>query len=424
MPDLPPEVWYYVALFLPDKTLRKCLSVNRTFFDICMRIRYQTVCICRWDKKEMRNWNGYGAEPFVRKHIHKLSLVIPPDIPSKSKGSLLLTHHSKSKLPFFKANAHPVSRSDFMSSLLKTIQLLHQVETVQICMAREKYTDANDMGPFFSAMWESVGPRLRTLRLRGTIHTLPYMIPSSHYFSNVDEFDLHIVARSTDVLLVFPGTSNDLSSIFRYMPTCSLLERLSIRCMAPSFREADQLQRFLTEHGSNLTFFGLSLTIWDFQADMMSRFLPESVADGKSLQKITVLDLEPYPFNMINFLEAARNIMRCCHDTLEVLSLAQHVKVEEISLQVLDPDIRLFDELASRLPNLRQLTLHMHTYHNRSHLALALRNLKAQLKSRSYTNWKLEDISIYYSMVQWKDYHMALHVSHHVMLSGFLRLPI
>jgi len=41
--DIPDDIWSYVAQFLPPKTLRNMLTVNRVFFEMAMDVRYREV---------------------------------------------------------------------------------------------------------------------------------------------------------------------------------------------------------------------------------------------------------------------------------------------------------------------------------------------------------------------------------------------
>ena len=45
MVDIPPEVWHYIAGFVPDERLCHMIEVNRVFFDIGMDLRWREVTI-------------------------------------------------------------------------------------------------------------------------------------------------------------------------------------------------------------------------------------------------------------------------------------------------------------------------------------------------------------------------------------------
>lgn len=45
MATIPPEIWFYIAKFIPNEDLRDLLGVNSIFFDIAMDIRYREVWI-------------------------------------------------------------------------------------------------------------------------------------------------------------------------------------------------------------------------------------------------------------------------------------------------------------------------------------------------------------------------------------------
>ena len=45
MANIPPEIWFHIAKFIPNKDVRDLLGVNRVFFNIAMDIRYREIMI-------------------------------------------------------------------------------------------------------------------------------------------------------------------------------------------------------------------------------------------------------------------------------------------------------------------------------------------------------------------------------------------
>lgn len=45
MANIPPEIWFHIAKFIPNKDLRDLLGVNSVFFNIAMDIRYRDIMI-------------------------------------------------------------------------------------------------------------------------------------------------------------------------------------------------------------------------------------------------------------------------------------------------------------------------------------------------------------------------------------------
>jgi hypothetical protein len=45
MANIPPEIWFHIAKFIPNKYLRDLLRVNSVFFNIAMDIRYKEIVI-------------------------------------------------------------------------------------------------------------------------------------------------------------------------------------------------------------------------------------------------------------------------------------------------------------------------------------------------------------------------------------------
>ena len=45
MTNIPPEIWFHIAKFIPHEDLRDLLGVNSVFFNIAMDIRYRELVI-------------------------------------------------------------------------------------------------------------------------------------------------------------------------------------------------------------------------------------------------------------------------------------------------------------------------------------------------------------------------------------------
>lgn len=53
MPNIPHDVWLYIAQFIPDSSLRDMFSVNRSLFDIAMNLRYGEVKFTKFGEELM-----------------------------------------------------------------------------------------------------------------------------------------------------------------------------------------------------------------------------------------------------------------------------------------------------------------------------------------------------------------------------------
>lgn len=51
MVDLPYDLWYQIAQFIPRRELRNLYSVNRTLYDIAMDERYKLINVYRHTDK-------------------------------------------------------------------------------------------------------------------------------------------------------------------------------------------------------------------------------------------------------------------------------------------------------------------------------------------------------------------------------------
>ncbi len=45
MVELPPELWLYIAEFIPDRELRNLLDVSRVFYEVALNVRYNEITI-------------------------------------------------------------------------------------------------------------------------------------------------------------------------------------------------------------------------------------------------------------------------------------------------------------------------------------------------------------------------------------------
>jgi hypothetical protein len=52
--QVPDDIWSYVAQFLPPKTLRNMLTVNRVFFEMAMDVRYREVHFLHVDSNSIK----------------------------------------------------------------------------------------------------------------------------------------------------------------------------------------------------------------------------------------------------------------------------------------------------------------------------------------------------------------------------------
>ena len=66
MANIPPEIWFHIAEFIPNKHLHDLLAVNRIFFDIAMDIRYREVLIeTRTLQKSMKTLKRLRCISFI-----------------------------------------------------------------------------------------------------------------------------------------------------------------------------------------------------------------------------------------------------------------------------------------------------------------------------------------------------------------------
>ncbi|CAA7268410.1 unnamed protein product [Cyclocybe aegerita] len=69
MPDLPPELWCTVALYLPNDTLKGLYAVNRPFFDLAMNESYREVSFRKIDESTTRQLEALSSLSGSLEHL-------------------------------------------------------------------------------------------------------------------------------------------------------------------------------------------------------------------------------------------------------------------------------------------------------------------------------------------------------------------
>jgi len=54
---IPHEIWLHIAKFIPENSLRGLYSVNSSFFDIVMNVRYREVEFIDFDSAMLKKFN-------------------------------------------------------------------------------------------------------------------------------------------------------------------------------------------------------------------------------------------------------------------------------------------------------------------------------------------------------------------------------
>ena len=84
MANIPPEIWFHIAKFIPNEDFHDLLGVNNVFFNIAMDIRYREITIGTRTPdrdikilKRIRCMSSYFADEICIAWPVNVSLVIP-----------------------------------------------------------------------------------------------------------------------------------------------------------------------------------------------------------------------------------------------------------------------------------------------------------------------------------------------------------
>ncbi|EDR10069.1 uncharacterized protein LACBIDRAFT_318019 [Laccaria bicolor S238N-H82] len=301
-----------------------------------------------------------------------------------------------------------------------------------------------DLHPFLSSAWASFGSKLHTASLCGNLEGYRVLIESNPPFAalkhlrmeftnNLFRVDLDadrailvdIVAPfvcrlgpQLESLKVWSWMVLDLSAFFLNIGPFERLEYLNVRtAFNRAFREdAGGLKRVLCGSSKTLKRVDLRLNPSGSAIDPTSEgplgtWLLECLEDERCLAGACALDVYPTNLNLPSGMDI---LLKCVERTREQLTELvvrdRYLNPEEIGdllealrgcrgltylrLNVWRMNVSLFDVMAVKAPGLRRLWLSVGDAVSNDPSA-SLENLRNEIQTRRFTEWKIEDLTIW-----------------------------
>ncbi|KAF9004076.1 hypothetical protein BDQ17DRAFT_1355494 [Cyathus striatus] len=445
--DIPEDIWLQVSQYIDENDLRSLLSVNSVFFRVAMDARYRCIDVNSRDLPTERLLCRI-LDKEVARRVRVLRLLfnnVKSETRTKSSSPL---KHFKQLGHVLHGRHHRSARSDRLPSPLTFSVVLDVLISAlpNMINVEELYFDSwdlpseYDIHSFFIAAWSSFGRTVRKVYLSGHLEGYCQLLNSTPSFDSVRDVRFEFVnpLRTTNTITTVPPdtiisfvnhlapqlyalkvwlwTTLDLSPFFDSMDSLSCLESLSIRMsFNQSLSNLPALQRFL--HNTSSTVQKLELRLNPLGAnfnpsieDSLGQWFTSCLRDEQIFSYLRKLDI--YPTNLPSSTDILVNVIERSSHHLEDMSVRDRYfhddevstivnvlstcnKLVSLRLNIWRLDAKLFDLLASKLPQLLRLALYVGdvvTEHTGS-----MESFIADMEDRKYENWKLYDIGLWQS---------------------------
>ena len=420
MVDIPPEIWFHIAKFIPNKNLRDLLGVNSIFFNIAMDIRYREIvistrtadhdmktlkrlrCMFLYFANEIRSaLPAIVRDPLVASRVYRLSLRLTHVKKATSASNIRLKHSIIHAFGSSKSSQPTKAPTDLINEILNITNKLVNVRELYIELWN--LPPLYDLQPLFASFWSSFGPKLYTLSLCGILEDFRTLINSNPILGRLQELRVEFThsgidpieasrAILVDVLLPFINNlaphllslrlwswaSFDLSTFFSQLAPFPGLKALNVRTPFNSaFGDASGLKSLICNSSDTLKRVDLrlnptGLTVDPSSEEPLSRWLLECISDERFFSKLQVLDI--YPTNMAAGMEFLLGcIQRTSDNLVELIVRDRYLQDREIKtvidaasscrnlthlkMNIRRLDIALTDSLALKLPGINRLWL-------------------------------------------------------------------
>ncbi|PPQ69189.1 hypothetical protein CVT25_006967 [Psilocybe cyanescens] len=262
MTELPPDIWYHIASFIPPQELVKLAGVNRVLFELALgkqwnSIKFSTGAI---RLKELERL----SDPFIGKRVHDMTLVLylRADIEqSRSKGIRILQRQINlpllpSPLTLFRREpkrsqnqrldlSQSANFGEAIGSVIAFAPKLVNIRelTIRCTWNLVPHLSHNVIRPLLAPFSSAVGINLRCLILDGSLDELRILLQERPTFSSLEE--LHLVFKETSHASEYndAGQSVLVDIVAPFIHRLGAhLETLSIKSYCE--REAQELEDF------------------------------------------------------------------------------------------------------------------------------------------------------------------------------------
>ncbi|KAF8653604.1 hypothetical protein AX16_003848 [Volvariella volvacea WC 439] len=449
-PDLPVDVWLYIAQFLPQQDLKVMLAVNSLFYNIAMDARYRDVFLR--ERNEATIWLVHRlADPAVGHRVKGLHMRLQeyrkPEPPPQTRNSgfrplrYLLSHTSGGKTQ--KPQISSSSFTHFVDGLINAFPAL--VNLREFCIDAWDVPSDFDLGPFYATAWKCFGPTLHRATLGGNLEGYRVFTMSNPPFVALQELfieftndgfnapssgtnSVEILSKNVGSLLrtlaprlrvlgIQSWASLDLSSFFTALPPFPCIEYFRIRTPFNISFASDPsgLSRFLSQVSPTLRTLELRLTptgaaLYTNVGEVLSQWLHQTMSTIPRFRSLRTLQF--YPTQFSGGLEALLTILRASQETLESLSIKdRYLQFQEVErviealgedcglvtlrLNVLCLKPELIHLLARRLPYLKDLTIYIAEAAINDLASPDSQGFMSEMEGHVYNDWKLWNIGVW-----------------------------
>ncbi|KAL0954942.1 hypothetical protein HGRIS_003875 [Hohenbuehelia grisea] len=456
--DVPRDIWLHISQFIPPHDLRNLYAVNSAFFDVAMKLRYETLSVDELSDASITQLSRLG-DPMVASRVRTLLFRPHHRFNAKQEREVVRNmfitsflgayHHFFTPFRFSSQKEGSAKKArDSSMSLLETTTKIFTKQLPKFTNVTEFRIDTwnipltFDLQPLLSTAWASFGKTLRVLSLGGNMQSFQVFAESSPYLVSLDELTLEFtnnlfrIDKPQDIasllkfapcinsfnlrsLTIFSWSSQDLSKFFLSLGPFPRLEKFCIRtAFNKAFRSTDAagLSRLLA-NTPTLTHVELKLrpigsALDQHTEDALVQWLAQTSSSSTVLTALHTLHIYPTMFPL--GLEATKRYIERSSLTLRWLSLRDRYfwlnEVEDL-LDALGPDHsltalqmnvqvlsgELLDYLSSRLPSLRKLKLSIGAIRSESAEREEQFNpnrFRFHMQGRRYRSWLIEDIDL------------------------------
>ncbi|KAH6913367.1 hypothetical protein BKA70DRAFT_1558715 [Coprinopsis sp. MPI-PUGE-AT-0042] len=431
MEELPLEIWFLVTELFSDEDLYNIIGVNRFFFNLGMDRKYSTFRIEGPNSTVFKQLD-HISDPSIAQRIKALTVslyVITAPVSEQVAGG-----HTSAFSTLRQAVTKTMSRirsqgtptmatpspgrtqaPSMINRLMDVLPLLVNVDEFRIMTWALPSTE--NLDEFYQLAWSVLGKNLRCLSISATLDgyrklskcqpSFPALRHLEVAFANVpgdagSSFGespaevaplINSVASQLEVLKIRSFSTLDLSLLFLNLEPLPCLESTLIRIPFNHgfVEDASGFKTFLTRSSSTLKNVDIrlpptGLALAPMAEDGLYQFLSDCLADPLCFSKVQCMDI--YPTNLAGGVEVLRRAIKNASLHLTEFTVRdRYLKIEEV--------FELFDALARDAPGLRRLWLSVGEAAPGSTAIETLAAVRNGMRTRSYPDWKLWDLTIF-----------------------------
>lgn len=413
MANIPPEIWFHIAKFIPNESLPHLLAVNSTFFDIAIDIRYREIVIdTRAIDESMKRLKRsrcilflsyalldlcqrfyLSSDPFIASRVHRFALHLLrfPNTRDKVRHQLRRTIRTITRI-FQGPESQPVmaTLTDLANEIIDTTKKFVNVRELYI-----NYWDpvlSYDPHSLISSVLSSVGPKLHSLSLNGHLESYSkILLKLNPNFDELQELCLNFSGVSVDkvtppfvnslaphlVSLELSWASTRIPAFFFEPAPFAVLKVLTLHIIFDdAFREGSGIKSLICDSSGTLQ--RVTLRLYSrrdpLSEELLRRWLSECMLDERFFSQVRFLDI----FTSVTARIRMEFLLGCIQhssQSLVELIIGQYLREREIEV-VLDAlsscnylthldiyiairrlDVTFIDCLALKLPQINRLRL-------------------------------------------------------------------